>query len=233
LIASDAVLHDDSVTVPTSVLRAGVGFGLLLLSAGAAAQTAGSIAGVVVDATTQNPVAGAMVTARSPAMVGEQSAVTDEAGVFEITLLPAGTYGLAVRRDGFEAYAPDGLAVRGRRVKVRLQLLPEKPPPPPVPPPPDAVEFDDGTMTPPVMLSGPPPEYTHEAIERGVQGQMVVRCVLGVDGSVRKCRVLKGLPFMNFSVLEALERRRYRPATAHGKPVDVYYTFNLRLTLPH
>ena len=26
--------------------------------------------------------------------------------------------------------------------------------------------------------------------------------------------------------------RRYRPAMAHGKAVDVYYTFNVRLTLP-
>ena len=38
---------------------------------------------------------------------------------------------------------------------------------------------------------------------------------------------------MNASVVEALQRRRYEPATVQGKPVDVYYTFNLRLALPH
>jgi hypothetical protein len=44
--------------------------------------------------------------------------------------------------------------------------------------------------------------------------------------------VLKGLPFMSKAVLEALEQRRYRPAMSRGKPVDVYYTFNVRLALP-
>jgi hypothetical protein len=43
---------------------------------------------------------------------------------------------------------------------------------------------------------------------------------------------LKGVPFMNGSVVDALERRRYRPATSNGKPIDVYYTFNVRLALP-
>jgi protein TonB len=94
------------------------------------------------------------------------------------------------------------------------------------------VEFDDATMTKPAMVSGPDPEYTQEAIERRVQGQMTVKCVIGADGGVHACRVLKGLPFMSKAVLEAIEQRHYRPATARGKPVDVYYTFNVRLTLP-
>ena len=59
-----------------------------------------------------------------------------------------------------------------------------------------------------------------------------IGCVIVHDGSVRNCRVLKGLPLMNTLVIDALERRRYRPATAQGKPVDVYYTFNVRLSLP-
>jgi TonB family protein len=94
------------------------------------------------------------------------------------------------------------------------------------------VEFDQSTMSGLAMISGPEPEYTQEAIERGVQGQMTVRCVVAHDGSVRNCRVLKGLPFMNASVVDALERRRYHPATVQGKAVDVFYTFNLRLALP-
>ena len=37
---------------------------------------------------------------------------------------------------------------------------------------------------------------------------------------------------MNGAVVGALERRKYQPALAQGKPVDVYYTFNIRLKLP-
>jgi protein TonB len=94
------------------------------------------------------------------------------------------------------------------------------------------LDFDEATMTKPAMISGPEPEYTQEAIERRVQGLMTVKCVVGADGGVHDCRVLKGVPFMSKAVLEALEQRRYRPATARGKPVGVYYTFNVRLSLP-
>jgi TonB family protein len=186
---------------------------------------------VVVDTVTQKPIAEAVVTAHSPSLQGEQVVVTDDAGAFEITLLPAGTYGMSIKRDGFQLFAPEGLVVKGRRlVKLRLQLMPERALPPP-PPRPAAVEFTDA-MTAPVMISGPNPEYSPQAIERDVQGLMVIRCVVSSDGTVHDCKVLKGLPFMDRPTTYALERRRYKPATLLGKPVDVYYTFNIRLALP-
>jgi TonB family protein len=203
------------------------------LFAGAAkAQPTGIISGVVLDATTRVPLPGTLVTARSPALLGEQSAVTDESGVFEMTMLAPGTYSLAVQHEGFMPFSPDGIVVRDRRLRVRLQLIPDQHAAPAEQASASVLEFDDAKMVAPALISGPEPEYTPEAIERGVEGLMTVKCVVGADGAVRKCRVLKGLPFMNTSVLEALARRRYRPATAQGRPVDVFYTFNLRLALP-
>lgn len=197
----------------------------------------GSLTGVVVDAVTQSPLADAAVTARGPALMGEQSVTTDETGAFEMTFLPSGTYGLLVKRDGYQTFAPEGLQLHGRRVRIRLALMPvpREAPPPPAAPQPTAmnpVEFNDASMTPPAMISGPSPEYTQEAIDSGVQGLMQVRCIVTVAGMVRNCKVLKGLPYMNSAVLEALVRRHYTPALAQGKPVDVYYTFNVRLRLP-
>jgi hypothetical protein len=61
---------------------------------------------------------------------------------------------------------------------------------------------------------------------------LVARCIVTVEGVVRNCKAVKGLPFMNSPVLEALQRREYRPATLQGKPLDVYYTFNIHLRLP-
>jgi TonB family protein len=201
----------------------------LALSTSAFAQTAmGSVAGVVVDAATQSPLADVRVTARSTAMLGEQSAVTDGDGVFEMTFLPAGFYTLVVRRDGYQSFAADGLALKGRKVHVRLAIVKAQAAAPAA----DAVvEFND-KMTAPAMLSGPAPEYTADALERRVEGAMEVRCVVTSEGQVRACKVLKGLPFMNGAVIEALERRKYKPALAQGKPVAVYYTFNLHLKLP-
>lgn len=203
----------------------------MIFSAGAlAAESSGTLAGVVVDAATQNPVPEAQVTARGPALLGEQTAVTDETGAFEMTFLPAGTYGLSVKRDGFQPFAPDGLVLKGRKVRIRLALLQTVVAPPPAAAEP-ALEFND-SMTAPSMISGPSPEYTQDAIERGIEGVMQVRCTVTASGAVRRCKVLKGLPYMDRAVIDALEARRYKPALAQGKPVDVLYTFTIRLKLP-
>jgi hypothetical protein len=44
--------------------------------------------------------------------------------------------------------------------------------------------------------------------------------------------VQKGLPYMDRPVVQALEARKYHPALAQGKPVDVFYTFTVKLKLP-
>src|SRR5438105_3928450 len=121
---------------------------------------------------------------------------------------------------------PRGLTSKGGRMRIRIAVAPA---PPPVADP--AIEFNE-SMTMPSMVSGPSPEYTPDAVERGIEGSMQVRCVITADGQVRSCKVLKGLPFMNGAVVGALERRKYRAALAQGNPVDVYYTFNIRLKLP-
>jgi protein TonB len=87
-------------------------------------------------------------------------------------------------------------------------------------------------MTHPVKRSGPDPRYTPEAIAREIEGTMTVRCLVGVDGRVRACRVLRGLPYLDAAAVEALERRVYRPATLAGAPVEVSYVFRISMRLP-
>ncbi|HEY2031105.1 MAG TPA: TonB family protein [Myxococcales bacterium] len=91
--------------------------------------------------------------------------------------------------------------------------------------------FDD-KMTPPRRISGPDPAYTMDALEHEVQGEMLVRCIVGLDGAVRDCRIVRGLPFMDRAVVDALQHRRYEPARLGGRPVEVDYTFRLELRLP-
>jgi protein TonB len=93
------------------------------------------------------------------------------------------------------------------------------------------MEFDE-RMTHPEYLGGPSPQYTEKALEREVQGTMVVKCVVTVEGRVHGCRVMKSLPFMDRAVIDALERRRYKPAALGGRPVEVNYTFRITLRLP-
>jgi TonB family protein len=208
----------------------------LLSAGGALALATGRISGVVTDASTQAPVAKALVTARGAALPGERSAVADERGAFEIARLPAGTYVLTVEREGFQKLASEELEVEGpRATKVRLQLVPLPPPEPIVemnPPSGDQPVVFSDELTPPVLISGPSPEYTPMAIERRVEGTMAIRCVITVDGRVHGCRVIKSLPFMDRAAINALEQRKYKPALRAGKPVDVYYTFTIKFALP-
>src|SRR3954471_4707371 len=91
----------------------------------------------------------------------------------------------------------------------------------------EPIEYAEG-LTPPLMISGPNPEYTEQAIEHGVEGTVSVRCVVDTLGKVHDCEVKKSLPFMDREVVRALEARKYHPALRQGKPVEVFYTFNVR-----
>ncbi len=102
---------------------------------------------------------------------------------------------------------------------------------PRAPPRPWPLKFNS-SMTAPRLLFAPLLEYTQRALDREVEGTMLVECIVSVDGAVRHCRVLKSLPLMDRAVVENLERRRYEPATLGGKPLDVAYTFTIRLKLP-
>jgi len=100
-----------------------------------------------------------------------------------------------------------------------------------VPDPAPRVDFSE-SMAPPRLLDGPSLEYTPEALEHRVEGLMIVRCVVSVDGRVHGCRVVQGLPFMDAAVVAVLEGRRYAPATLNGTPLEVNYTFRIKLRLP-
>jgi hypothetical protein len=87
-------------------------------------------------------------------------------------------------------------------------------------------------MTRPVRLSGPSIQYSRPAIEHGVAGLMLVRCIITTEGLLETCRVLRTQPFMEAAVLNALTQTRYTPVTFKGEPMSVSYTFTLHLAPP-
>ncbi|HYO59238.1 TonB family protein [Archangium sp.] len=95
----------------------------------------------------------------------------------------------------------------------------------------DVLPFGAG-MTRPEKMSGPAPQYTREALEARVQGLMIVKCVITTEGTIERCRIIKPLPHMEQAVLDSLYAQRYKPVTFQGRPVQVDYTFNIRLSLP-
>jgi protein TonB len=81
-------------------------------------------------------------------------------------------------------------------------------------------------------MSGASIQYTREALEARVQGMLIAKCVITREGEVETCKIIKGLPHMDVSVLSALETRRYSPVTWQGKPISVSYIFNIKLEMP-
>ncbi len=100
---------------------------LALLFAGiASAQTTGTVIGVVTDASTGKPVTGALVVATSPALQGEQTAVTDATGNFRIQLLPPGQYKLAVQLEGYKPAERSDITIRiDKTIRANLAVVPE------------------------------------------------------------------------------------------------------------
>jgi hypothetical protein len=93
----------------------------LLWAAPAAAQTAGSLAGTVRDATTGAPVAGAVVElAGTP-----RSVSTDTSGFFRMREVRAGWHRLAARAIGYRAVVRESVLVRaGQSTVVGFELMP-------------------------------------------------------------------------------------------------------------
>jgi protein TonB len=84
-------------------------------------------------------------------------------------------------------------------------------------------------MTRPQRLSGREPQLTPQARAEHVRGTALVRCVVTSEGQVKSCKMLNGLPYMEQELLEAVSTWRVTPATHQGKPLDVEYTFVVRI----
>ena len=112
----------------------------------ASAQTTGTIIGVVTDAATGKPVAGALIVATSPNLQGEQTAVTDAGGNYRLTLLPPGEYKLAVQLEGYKPAERTDITLRvDKTLRANMAVVPE------------AVQMEEQvvkTGTPPVINIG-------------------------------------------------------------------------------
>jgi len=105
----------------------------ILLTGAAAAQEAGTtaaasgvITGVVTDAATGKPVAGALVIATSPVLSGEQTVVTDASGKYVIGALPPGNYKISVQLGGYKPAERADLVVKAdTTLRAAVTVTPE------------------------------------------------------------------------------------------------------------
>ncbi|MCA1733211.1 MAG: energy transducer TonB [Acidobacteria bacterium] len=81
----------------------------------------------------------------------------------------------------------------------------------------------------PVNLVRIEPTYPELAKKIGVQGLVVIECVIARDGSVRDPKVVRGAhPLLDKAALEAVRQWKFAPGRMGDRPVDVL--FNLTVT---
>jgi TonB family protein len=77
-------------------------------------------------------------------------------------------------------------------------------------------------IEPPRLLKEVKADYTEEARQRGVSGDVVMEIVIRSDGSVGDVKILQGLAGgLNDRATQAVRQWRFAPAKRLGAPVDV------------
>ncbi len=76
------------------------------------------------------------------------------------------------------------------------------------------------------------PVYPEQARRQGVQGQVVLKAVIGKDGTVAELRPLQGPQELTAAAIDAVQHWRFRPYELKGKPVEVETDIRLNFQLP-
>lgn len=75
--------------------------------------------------------------------------------------------------------------------------------------------------TPFSWIRRPTPVVTPEAEAAKVSGEVLLRATLRSDGTIDDIQLVKAVPFMSESAIDALKRSKFRPATVKGVPVTL------------
>jgi protein TonB len=84
----------------------------------------------------------------------------------------------------------------------------------------------------PVVLHKAEPQYTKEAIDAKIEGDVILSTMIGADGVPSDIKVVRSLGAgLDEKAVECLEQWRFRPATDHGQPVSSKATIEINFRL--
>ncbi len=89
-------------------------------------------------------------------------------------------------------------------------------------------------LTPPKVVKEVKPQYTAEAMKAGIQGPVLLECVVKTDGTVGDVTVVKSLDAihgLDDQAVKAAKQWQFKPGLKKGKPVPVAVTIELTFTL--
>jgi TonB family protein len=211
------------------------------LLAGVAALQCAEVSGRVYDPSNAT-VPKAQVVLRDQATSVEFKTASGPAGEYRVEGLPAGTYELEVLMPGFVRYQRRGIRLAQSssttvsailrlgevqetvEVKVAGQARAQQRPPQRV--------LVGGHVRPVRLLKQVRAEYPEAARAEGREGNVLVRAVIGVDGTIANAVVLPGSDADFSTAAEAAVRQWvYEPTLLNGKPVETVTTVEINFRL--
>ncbi len=71
------------------------------------------------------------------------------------------------------------------------------------------------------------PEYPKGAVDKHIEGTVIIHLVAGVDGAVKQAEATSGPPELTKSALDAVKQWRFAKTLLNGQPVEIDTTFAL------
>lgn len=81
------------------------------------------------------------------------------------------------------------------------------------------------------LVSATPPAYPIAAKAAGIEGNVILKGVIGTDGKMRDLQVIKGPDELRQAAIDAVMRWVYHPYTHNGAPVNVATTVTVKFTM--
>ncbi len=236
---------------PRSFIAAAVGALLLLIPVSAlhlpALALDNGISGSVKDPSGAT-VPKARITVQFTDSSRREVGYTDDVGEFTLAPLPDGVYNISVAKPGFALMEIKGIAIdKGVSAPLVLVLQPGKvketmtvsaqgAPPPPPPPPgatmPKRIKVG-GNIQAVKLVSQPKPAYPPECKAAGVQGLVMLRAIIGKDGSVLNLEPVNQLVDRRLvdAAMDAVRQWKYQPTLLNGNPVEIITEVDVNFTL--
>jgi TonB family protein len=214
-----------------------------------AAALENGIRGVVEDATGAR-VPGARVTVASEKLGIREIVLCNEVGEFKVAPLTEGEYVVNVAAKGFARMSMAGIMVMGgEETPVRVVLnvggvteqltvrgegtpRPAASAPPKTEGPPKRIAVG-GSVQATRMEKMVRPAYPPECKAAGIQGTVVLKAVIGKDGSIVNLERVNKLVDERLAdaAMEAVKQWQYRPTLLNGQPVEVMTEIEVNFTL--
>jgi protein TonB len=89
-------------------------------------------------------------------------------------------------------------------------------------------------VTLPIVLKQVKAQYTSEAMQQRIEGEVLLGVVVRLDGSVGDVTVKQSLDAvygLDEQAVQAMKQWRFKPGTRDGKPVNVRVDVKIRFTL--